>query len=314
MNWYGMHFSAELTAQLAFYAFLALLVYSFFVPIKLDGLAQALRQRFCDLDSHVKAGVWGTGAIILFVFFVSGFEHCIDQNGCTNKIARLLEASPNEVGDALAGFAGALAFLWIIVTVLLQGKELAAQREELKLTRKESEKMAAALEAQAEVFRDEQKYRKEDRLKQFLDEQLQLLVEKMFFYRASVRIKLRLVGADLLTKEGYVEEPHDDEYIVRLFGRSKLEGTTDEALLEFSKNIQAIRDLIDDLPENWEVIWVSQYIHRVDEVIADFEKVEKRISELSESQISRLNRVRFMRTLQTLRKFRAAPFFPEAAQ
>ncbi|SMP02749.1 putative phage abortive infection protein [Shimia sagamensis] len=51
------------------------------------------------------------------------------------RIWSFLTAPPNEIGDTLAGVAGALAFLWIIVTVMLQSKELAAQREELRLTR-----------------------------------------------------------------------------------------------------------------------------------------------------------------------------------
>ena len=49
----------------------------------------------------------------------------------------LITSPPNEIGDTFAGVAGVLAFLWIIVTVWLQSQELAAQREELKLTRGE---------------------------------------------------------------------------------------------------------------------------------------------------------------------------------
>ncbi|MEM7727688.1 MAG: hypothetical protein AAF311_00265, partial [Pseudomonadota bacterium] len=41
------------------------------------------------------------------------------------------------MGDALAGIAGTLAFLWIIVTVLLQSQELSAQRDELVEQRNE---------------------------------------------------------------------------------------------------------------------------------------------------------------------------------
>nr|WP_256471805.1 putative phage abortive infection protein [Oceanicola sp. 502str15] len=48
-----------------------------------------------------------------------------------------LKSSSNEIGDTLAGIAGTLAFLWIIVTVWLQSQELAAQREVLSATEEE---------------------------------------------------------------------------------------------------------------------------------------------------------------------------------
>ncbi|MEO1138941.1 MAG: putative phage abortive infection protein [Pseudomonadota bacterium] len=45
-----------------------------------------------------------------------------------------MKSPPNEKGDTFAGLAGSLAFLWIIITVLLQGKELSLQREEIVKT------------------------------------------------------------------------------------------------------------------------------------------------------------------------------------
>ncbi|MFY0659353.1 MAG: putative phage abortive infection protein [Shimia sp.] len=65
------------------------------------------------------------------------------------RIWSFLTAPPNEIGDTLAGIAGALAFLWIIVTVMLQSKELAAQREELRLTRLEMRGQKEATKALA---------------------------------------------------------------------------------------------------------------------------------------------------------------------
>ena len=75
------------------------------------------------------------------------------------KFTYLWQASPNELGDTLAGLAGTLAFIWIIVTVCLQSIELRAQREELRLTRSESAKMAKALDAQVNILVAEQKDR-----------------------------------------------------------------------------------------------------------------------------------------------------------
>ncbi len=64
---------------------------------------------------------------------------------CSNgKWASFLNASPNEVGDTLAGFAGALAFVWLITTVWLQSQELSEQRQELAEQRIATQKMAKA--------------------------------------------------------------------------------------------------------------------------------------------------------------------------
>ena len=58
----------------------------------------------------------------------------------------------NEIGDSLAGFAGVLAFLWIIVTVLLQNRDLKLQYEEIKGMKQASESQARSLKS-AEIFK-----------------------------------------------------------------------------------------------------------------------------------------------------------------
>lgn len=119
------------------------------------------------------------GAVISTVFFLCMLflaqrSDCsvTDQGAkeCLSKWGQFLASSPNELGDTLAGLAGAMAFLWIIVTVWLQSHELSEQRhelqltrQELQLTRKESTKMAASMEAQTNVFLEEQKQRIEAR-------------------------------------------------------------------------------------------------------------------------------------------------------
>ena len=45
----------------------------------------------------------------------------------------------NELGDFLAGAFAPLAFIWLAGTVFIQSRELAEQREELRLTREEHE-------------------------------------------------------------------------------------------------------------------------------------------------------------------------------
>ncbi|MFY0647236.1 hypothetical protein [Sulfitobacter geojensis] len=60
-----------------------------------------------------------------------------------------MTSPPNEKGDTLAGLAGSLAFLWIIITVLLQGKELSLQRDEIEKMRITQEKQTGLLVKQA---------------------------------------------------------------------------------------------------------------------------------------------------------------------
>ena len=58
----------------------------------------------------------------------------------------------NEVGDFFAGFAGVIAFLWIIVTVLLQNRDLNLQYQEIKELKEASKSQARSL-LSAEVFK-----------------------------------------------------------------------------------------------------------------------------------------------------------------
>ncbi len=63
----------------------------------------------------------------------------------------LLSLSLNEIGDSFAGFAGFLAFLWLIVTVLLQTSELRLQRNEVSGLKSASEDQAKSLNASLQV-------------------------------------------------------------------------------------------------------------------------------------------------------------------
>ena len=69
-------------------------------------------------------------------------------NVCRSNFQVFLESRPNEKGDTLAGLAGSLAFLWIVITVLLQGKELSLQRQELERMRGVQEEQNGYLKSQ----------------------------------------------------------------------------------------------------------------------------------------------------------------------
>lgn len=66
----------------------------------------------------------------------------------TSGFHEFLNSPPNAMGDTLAGFAGTLAFIWIVVTVWLQSSELAEQREQISLQTFEFEKTNDMLAAQ----------------------------------------------------------------------------------------------------------------------------------------------------------------------
>jgi hypothetical protein len=114
----------------------------------------------------VKLGVLLSG-LVLGLFLVMAFwTRCellpSQAIECRKNLEWFFDSPPNEIGDTLAGFAGVLAFVWIIVTVALQSHELREQRKELSLTREElmlarlaQEKQLESMQIQAEIFKDE---------------------------------------------------------------------------------------------------------------------------------------------------------------
>lgn len=67
---------------------------------------------------------------------------------CESNFEVFFKSPPNEKGDTLAGIAGSLAFLWIIITVLIQSNELSLQRQELSETRTTLQKQTSFLASQ----------------------------------------------------------------------------------------------------------------------------------------------------------------------
>ncbi|MBT2129663.1 hypothetical protein [Aliiroseovarius lamellibrachiae] len=127
--------------------------------------------------------VWAiiaTGLVAAFGFWAGGLEACgVDfwgNHSCSGtKWSAFLQASPNEVGDTLAGFAGALAFVWLIATVVLQGQELREQRLEFEKMADAQVAQLAVLEKQGQIFEDEQRQRSEAQLAEVYSEKLKSL-------------------------------------------------------------------------------------------------------------------------------------------
>ncbi|MBB3992424.1 hypothetical protein GGR95_000043 [Sulfitobacter undariae] len=137
MNWYGISITAEALVQLVLFLGLGFAFVKFENPKKIRIRAKARLRVLRGQDPLFKFGILGSLMTFVLIFFVYGTPYCNENGKCVTKLTRLMESSPNEVGDALAGVASTLAFLWIILTVMMQSRELKAQRSELQLTREE---------------------------------------------------------------------------------------------------------------------------------------------------------------------------------
>ena len=137
-----------------------------------------------------KVGFALTALVLAGFVYMAWQRNCVllpsEVLECQTNWAWFLSSPPNEVGDTLAGFAGALALIWIIITVWIQGHELREQRKELELTRTEltlareaQEKQLEVMQKQADIFEDEKKQRVWDRSKETLDELIKQAVELM---------------------------------------------------------------------------------------------------------------------------------------
>ncbi len=157
--------------------------------------------RYWRLNNPLLWGVLGSLIIFLGALVLAMRESCVvdalEHQNCVSLFKKFMNSSPNEMGDTLAGLAGSLAFLWIIVTVALQSQELSEQRKELRLARKEAARMADAMGAQAELFKDEQRQRREAENAALADELLSTL-------------KHQLIHSGLINASWYFSS-HDDE-------------------------------------------------------------------------------------------------------
>lgn len=99
---------------------------------------------FWRYDNPIIWGIFASLMIVVFGAWLANRKDCTDTI-CIGKYSQFLALPPNGVGDTLAGFAGALALVWIVVTLMVQQMEIAASKEQ-------AEKTASALEAQKEYF------------------------------------------------------------------------------------------------------------------------------------------------------------------
>ena len=240
-----------------------------------------------------KPVIWGwvlTGGVFLFGVVIGFIPTCDSAGDCQSKFAAFWSAPPNEIGDTLAGFAGALAFVWIIVTVMLQSKELKAQREELRLTRSEMEEqrkatqdMARSMAIQADVFEQE----KRDRQMLRADEDLAELLEDLFF-------AFRRNG---ITNLYWYTEPenHETPWSGRA-GTALVSGFTqvsfsDDALIHWSRQLPEQVAILEGLLSEGSFVEVPDDKNSVQDLLDRIRKIHKIKANASVAMRVRLERI-----------------------
>lgn len=108
--------------------------------------------------------------IVFIIFWLTLATSTIaDPDKCTTNFCLFWRSNPNEIGDTFAGLFGSLAFVWIIVTVLVQGLELREQRAEIKAGREAQEAQAQSLNLQAGILMNQNIALQEQRHDMFVE-------------------------------------------------------------------------------------------------------------------------------------------------
>ncbi len=190
--------------------------------------------KFWRFGNPILWGIVATVMVVLAAVLLGVISTCNgtwwNAEACQTKWAYFLTAPPNEVGDTLAGFAGTLAFVWIIVTVWLQSIELAEQRKELSEQRAATQDMARSMAAQAKIFEDQQRREQEVEHKDTLDELLANLLRMCMLVNRSVTWKVENHEDDysgLISDEGELLHDAPDYELVRPFVIPKRENLDD---------------------------------------------------------------------------------------
>lgn len=113
-----------------------------------------------QVDCEAKArNLRRAGAIATAVWIGVGAYWALSTG---NRFVELWWGDFNHVGDFLAGFFAPLAFLWLVIGYMQQGLELRMQREELRLQRIETARLAEQAEKQASAVRDNELHTRKD--------------------------------------------------------------------------------------------------------------------------------------------------------
>lgn len=94
-----------------------------------------LRDYWCWFRSELTKDGWeptDTGWLLTLSLFSLLLKIGLLEDGGVAKFDQFVALKPSEMGDTLAGLFSALAFIWIIVTVFMQSRELNEQRKEFE--------------------------------------------------------------------------------------------------------------------------------------------------------------------------------------
>ncbi|MFV0411086.1 MAG: hypothetical protein ACK5LJ_15720 [Paracoccus sp. (in: a-proteobacteria)] len=133
-------------------------------------------RRFWRFDNPIVWGIYASLVVAIFGAWLASLKDCKDSI-CVDKFSQFLTLPPNAIGDSLAGFAGALAFVWLIATVWLQGQELAEQRKELSRMADAQADQVRVLRLQGEIYEEEQDQRRREQADQLLTTLVDSLIE-----------------------------------------------------------------------------------------------------------------------------------------
>lgn len=144
----------------------------------------------------------------------------------------------NEVGDFFAGLAGPLAFIWLVVAVIVQSRELAAQREELKLNRQELKLNRKEYQLNRKVLAEQGVEQKKQT--EMLETQSEVTNKAAMIEELNVRIKAFVINfADEFKKIKYMQNGTNNQMLLpfvnmKVFNEHLAGGQMQEAISEFN--------------------------------------------------------------------------------
>ncbi|WP_154667764.1 hypothetical protein [Leisingera caerulea] len=269
-------------------------------------------------DRPMDVGKTITKAFLAIVIVLALLPQFTSDGGWQLRGWALITSPPNEIGDTFAGVAGVLAFLWIIVTVWLQSQELAAQREELaatrselKLAREAQEQQVVVMKEQAEVFRHEQRNRKELEAEKLFNEKMRSLIAEIK-ETGSKGINWAFSNGPFIDEDfGFDGEVHGlslDRFIDE-------DVSIDEAISKFHQRLSSMRDALWDYLHQSVDYRLPARTDSIQQIAKKLENIDAMRSDLSPSQQERLSRMRLSEISAALLQLQETPeLWKEAAK
>jgi hypothetical protein len=183
-----------------------------------------------------------TGWLLTLSLFALVLRIGLLRDGGITKFDQFIELRPSEMGDTIAGLFSALAFIWIIVTVFIQSRELRETRVEVKQQRVASQEMATAMRAQAQIFEDEKRQRNEAEFGHLFDQFVSGLEDEIVRGRINkMRWDFSNTEPSKRMFEGRVEQvkiiPYIDPGVTAEMQIHEIHGFVDEGIQELAQFI-----------------------------------------------------------------------------